>query len=638
MDRKSKKTLIVSIIALALVLVGVTYAYFSARITGLESASTIQLTAGRMGIVYSEGTDEFVLNNIYPRSEEWATKHFTLTGYNTTNQNMSYRVGLQIITNGFPAGYLTYDLINTTATSGTPISNKTNSIINTTGTTWFGKGTFVTGNGETHAYTLKIYFKDNGKDQNDAQGAIFSARISIEEVLENNCTFHLRPKAYSYDINYNNCLDYASDYWGLTSTEAQRYCSGYNVNGNTLYSDIAHYNTLEDLLSLDVIDNFQVNFSSYDINYDNCLVSMAGFYNGSELQTFCSGGEVAGSSISTDISSGYAESLISDGIIDNIIYITDADLFSDLVGGEQYINGQYTYAYRNTKVEGLLVDYWPYDEDGWSVTLTDVDSTDPVTSKICTSVDGIPVITAASMLDSSQASSIDLSHFNTSNIVDMSYMFASTAVTSIDLSSFDTSKVTNMQSMFWHAELTSLDLSSFDTSNVTNMSGMFSNSKVTNLDLSNFDTSSVTNMTGMFYDSAASSIDLSSFNTSNVTDMGRMFYNREASSININSFDTSNVAQMSEMFYGSAVTSLDLSSFDTSSVINIGGMFRQASNLQTIYGSNKFNALSVSGAYDMFTGCTSLIGGNGTHYDSNHTDKTYARIDLPGAPGYFTAK
>ena len=39
MDKKSKNTLIVSIIALALVLIGVTYAYFSARITRLESAS-----------------------------------------------------------------------------------------------------------------------------------------------------------------------------------------------------------------------------------------------------------------------------------------------------------------------------------------------------------------------------------------------------------------------------------------------------------------------------------------------------------------------------------------------------------------------------------------------------------------------
>lgn len=39
----------------------------------------------------------------------------------------------------------------------------------------------------------------------------------------------------------------------------------------------------------------------------------------------------------------------------------------------------------------------------------------------------------------------------------------------------------------------------------------------------------------------------------------------------------------------------------------------------------------------MFSGCTRLIGGAGTAYDSSHTDGTYARIDNPpDSPGYFT--
>lgn len=41
----------------------------------------------------------------------------------------------------------------------------------------------------------------------------------------------------------------------------------------------------------------------------------------------------------------------------------------------------------------------------------------------------------------------------------------------------------------------------------------------------------------------------------------------------------------------------------------------------------------------MFSGCTNLIGGEGTVYDSKHTDYTYARIDGgKDAPGYFTRK
>ena len=41
----------------------------------------------------------------------------------------------------------------------------------------------------------------------------------------------------------------------------------------------------------------------------------------------------------------------------------------------------------------------------------------------------------------------------------------------------------------------------------------------------------------------------------------------------------------------------------------------------------------------MFGECTSLVGGQGTTYDANHIDKTYAHIDGgPSNPGYFTEK
>ena len=33
-----------------------------------------------------------------------------------------------------------------------------------------------------------------------------------------------------------------------------------------------------------------------------------------------------------------------------------------------------------------------------------------------------------------------------------------------------------------------------------------------------------------------------------------------------------------------------------------------------------------------------ITGGNGTKFDSGHTDSEYARIDTAEAPGYFTAK
>ena len=181
MDRKAKNTMIISVIALALVLIGVTYAYFSARITGLESASTIRLTAGRMGIQYSEGDENVIASNIYPREESWATKTFTLTGWNTTDQRMYYEIGLNVTTNTFSDEYLTYDLTLLSGTNGTPVASQTGVSINGTGKISFGMGTFLAADGDAHNYELKIYFKDNGLDQNDAQGAVFNAKIYVEE-------------------------------------------------------------------------------------------------------------------------------------------------------------------------------------------------------------------------------------------------------------------------------------------------------------------------------------------------------------------------------------------------------------------------------------------------------------------------
>ncbi len=104
------------------------------------------------------------------------------------------------------------------------------------------------------------------------------------------------------------------------------------------------------------------------------------------------------------------------------------------------------------------------------------------------------------MFRDSQATSLDLSNFDTSNVTSMSCMFESSSATTLDLSSFDTSNVTDMSSMFESSSATTLDLSSFDTSKVTNMVYMFANSQATTLDLSSFDTSKVgSTSTGMHY-------------------------------------------------------------------------------------------------------------------------------------------
>ena len=255
------------------------------------------------------------------------------------------------------------------------------------------------------------------------------------------------------------------------------------------------------------------------------------------------------------------------------------------------------------------------------------------------SIDTSKVTNMSYMFQSSQATTIDLSNFNTSNVANMSYMFNNSKVTALDLSNFDTHNVINMHGMFYQSQATTIDLSSFNTSNVTNMDHMFSSSAATTLDLSNFDTSNVTNMSNMFSYSDVTTLDLSNFDTSNVTNTNAMFWYSKATSIDLSSFNTSKVTNMSYMFSDSQVTALDLSNFDTSKVTEMAAMFSDSSNLKTIYVSDRFVTTSVTINYYMFDGCTSLVGGQGTTYDSTKVDKTYARIDGgTSSPGYFTSK
>jgi len=202
-------------------------------------------------------------------------------------------------------------------------------------------------------------------------------------------------------------------------------------------------------------------------------------------------------------------------------------------------------------------------------------------------------------------SSIDLSSFDTSKVTNMRAMFNGlSSLTSLDLSNFNTSQVTNMLGMFLECSgLTSLDLSNFNTENVTDMSWMFRNcSSLTSLDLSSFDTSKVTNMSSIFYNmSSITYLNISEFNTSQVTDMSSMF--RECSSLtslDLRSFDTSKVSNMLEMFYKcSNLTSLNVDNFNTSNVINMTAMFANCKGLTSLNLEN-FDTSNVTDMQSMF--------------------------------------
>ena len=314
----------------------------------------------------------------------------------------------------------------------------------------------------------------------------------------------------------------------------------------------------------------------------------------------------------------------------------------DLITGAKYVNGNFTYYYKQKKYNRDGEQVWPsINEDGWGMVLTNPNSTESIdTSEVCTYINGKPIVSMSGMFSKSQATSIELSTLDTSNVIYMDYMFKESKATTLDVSNFDTSKVTDMRYMFASSQATILDLSKFNTSKVTNMSGMFSGSQVTTLDLSSFNTSSIADMTFMFAGSQAIEIKgLENFNTSNVIHMDSMFDSSQVASLNLSNFDTSSAVSMNSMFNNSQATTLNLSNFDTSCVKDMTYMFSDSSKLKTIYVSDKFVVNGLIDSDSMFLGCTSLVGGAGTIYNEEYVDKTYAYIDGGEAdPGYFTAK
>jgi flagellar basal body-associated protein FliL len=182
---KSKKTLIILIAALVLVLligVGVTYAYFVGQISGNETSTTITATAGTMTLVVAGG-NSITADNISPSGNAFATKTFTVTGNNTTNNQLTYNLNLVIDQNTFIAGSIKYTLTSTNTSSNgkevTTIADQKD-IATGTGTIYLGMGYFTNGTGKVHTYVLNLYFPETNTNQSANMGATIKAHISVE--------------------------------------------------------------------------------------------------------------------------------------------------------------------------------------------------------------------------------------------------------------------------------------------------------------------------------------------------------------------------------------------------------------------------------------------------------------------------
>ena len=219
MENKNQKIGLIIILStvlfLAIIFIGMTYAFFTANNPEGSTAQIISET-GRMLITYNDGTDNIVpVTNIQPSNAILVNKTFTLTGSNTTvgmsegdGLPMPYKVGVQY-TSTFSDGMMHYYIkeverpanSNVTANyvitpeTGKPEEDYKNQTVPGNDTyTGYTHGTFkngskytemVTGvfpaslNDQTITFNLIIQFPDNNENQDSEKGKTFNGKIVI---------------------------------------------------------------------------------------------------------------------------------------------------------------------------------------------------------------------------------------------------------------------------------------------------------------------------------------------------------------------------------------------------------------------------------------------------------------------------
>lgn len=171
----------------------------------------------------------------------------------------------------------------------------------------------------------------------------------------------------------------------------------------------------------------------------------------------------------------------------------------------------------------------------------------------------------------------------------------------------------------------------------------FQNTMLETIDFTNFDGSNVTSVRALAASTQIGSLTLPSMpNLTNIRYICNKCLN--LTSVDFSQVGATAIVNTSFAFQGCyALTEVSL--------VGLGGMvdscdfmFANINNdgmgdmqITTIYSDGTLEFGQASSSANMFRTCTSLVGGDGTVFRSDVTNKGYARIDnLPDEPGYFT--
>lgn len=182
MSKSNFVMICISFVALmVLVTFGITYSYFSSTFINGNSTSNIDLTSGKMIINFTDKNPNIVFSNVIPGptnsvSDAILSKSFVVSGTNTTDLKMEYKLNLVVTNNEFDNNDIGYILIGKNNNNGSLVTNaktafssssisKINKGTNLTIT--LGTGYFTKSSSQVnHEYTLYMFFIETNKEQN----------------------------------------------------------------------------------------------------------------------------------------------------------------------------------------------------------------------------------------------------------------------------------------------------------------------------------------------------------------------------------------------------------------------------------------------------------------------------------------
>ena len=190
---EKKNVVFLTVLAVATLLtavVGTTFAYFTARVTGNDTATVTTIKAAQLGVTYSDGA-QVTGTNIIPG---WnATKRITVE--NTSDVDVTYSIYWDNITNTFvndtnPVGNVSEENFYYTVVSSST-DEATSPAATITGEQAMpdtpASGTEVAfanhvslKAGVTHTYTITMNFREANYPQDDNQNKQFSAKFVVK--------------------------------------------------------------------------------------------------------------------------------------------------------------------------------------------------------------------------------------------------------------------------------------------------------------------------------------------------------------------------------------------------------------------------------------------------------------------------